>query len=103
MSPYDNFYGNNPGYVKDLTSFVKICISKRNDDLHRSKLTNKGIPCMMVGYAKDNATGTYRLLNLESNRIIKSRNVKWLNRTYSEYVKGGIDEIEDDNEFFTDH
>ena len=58
MCPYEKFYGRNPGYVKDLTAFGKICISKRNDDLHRIKLTNKGIPCMMVGYAKDNATGT---------------------------------------------
>ena len=57
-SPYEMFHGKNPGYVKDLTSFGKICISKRNDDLHRSKLTNKGIPCMMVGYAKDNANST---------------------------------------------
>ena len=103
MCPYEKFYGRNPVYVKDLTAFGKICISKRNNDLHRSKLTNKGIPCMMVGYAKDNATGTYRMLNLESNRIIKSRNVRWMNRTYGEYVRGEIDEIEVNQESFTDH
>ena len=59
---------------------------------------------MMVGYATENAPGTYRLLNLESKNIIKSRNVKWLDRTYGEYVRREIHESNyEDDELFTDH
>ena len=58
---------------------------------------------MMVGHATDNVPDTYRLLNLESKNIIKSRNVKWLDRTYGEYLRREIHESNNDDELFTDH
>ena len=56
---------------------------------------------MMVGYATDNAPGTFRLINLQTNRIIKSRNIKWLDVTYGEYMKNKIKN--DDVESFSNH
>ena len=58
---------------------------------------------MMVGYATENAPGTYRLYNLESKRIIKSRNVRWLNRTYGEYIRKETHDSTNYDELFTDH
>ena len=55
---------------------------------------------MMLGYATSSASGTYRLLNLETNHVFKSRNVKWLDMTYGEYIrktKSNGDSINDDN------
>ena len=66
----------------------------------QSKLNNKGIPCMMVGYAKDNASGTFLLLNLETARIFLSRHVYWLHKTYEEYRK---DSKRQDNDYFSDY
>ncbi len=33
--------------------------------------------CVMVGYAKDHAPDCYRFLNLESKKIVLSRDVTW--------------------------
>jgi len=33
--------------------------------------------CVMVGYAPDHAEDTYRLYNLETRKVIQSRDVKW--------------------------
>ena len=51
------------------------------------KLTNKGNTCMMLGYTTDSLEGTYCLLKLATNRVVKSRNVHWLDKMYGEYIK----------------
>ena len=39
-----------------------------------------------MGYAKDHAANVYRMLNLETNSIIITRDIKWLKKTYGEYI-----------------
>ena len=45
----------------------------------RSKLDDSGKTCMLVGYADDHSRDVYRFLNIDTKRIIISRDVRWLN------------------------
>ena len=81
---YERFYETEPKYKKEIQPFGYVGIAKKNEGKFQNKLENKGIPCMMLGYASSNASGTYRLLNFETNRVFKSRNVLWLNMSYEQ-------------------
>jgi hypothetical protein len=45
----------------------------------KSKLESKSIPCVFLGYCE--RTKTYRLMSLETKRIIKSQDVVFLEGT----------------------
>ena len=86
--PHEKFFKEMPSYAKHLTFFGNIGIAKKNIDVKmQSKLKNRGILCMMLGYATDSSGDTYRLLNLNTNAIFKDRNVTWLDKTYGDYVR----------------
>ena len=55
---------------------------------------------MMVGYPPNHASGVYRMLNLETFRIVTTRDVKWINKTWGEYMKDkeGTDNDEERSE-----
>ena len=42
---------------------------------------------MFVGYSLDHPADTYHLINLSTKRIIHSRDVKWLDKTWGQYYK----------------
>jgi len=50
--------------------YVKILEKQRNWE-------PKAIKCVMVGYASDHTEDTYRLYNMETGKIIQSRDVRW--------------------------
>ena len=56
----------------------------------RSKLDNRGKTCMFVGYADDHTKDVYRFLNIHTNRIILSRDIRWLNIIWKRYKKKSI-------------
>ena len=86
--PHEKFFKEMPSYAKHLTFFGNIGIAKKNIDVKmQSKLKDRGILCMMLGYATDSSGDTYRLLNLNTNAIFKDRNVTWLDKTYGDYVR----------------
>ena len=41
---------------------------------------------MFLGYAQNNTSGTYQMLNIRTKHIILSCEVMWLEETYGEYV-----------------
>ena len=69
----------------------------------RGKLADRGRPCMVLGRAADHSGDVYRFLNLTTNKVIKSRDVLWLNKMYGEWK--GLEAIqsaeppETDNDF----
>ena len=99
MSPYKRFYGKTPRYQKNLRSFGDIGILKTGDKI-AGKLTNKGDAYMMLGYATESVEGTYRLLRLGTKRVVKSRNVRQLHKTYGEYTKESNVHNDHDNKSF---
>ena len=85
-TPFEKFTGTKPKYAKNLRAFGDMCIvldqSKRKI---RSKLDNRGILGMMVGYHDEHAGDVYRLYNPKTKRIMTSRDVRWLNKSYGTY------------------
>jgi hypothetical protein len=56
------------------------------DDI-QSKLKNRGLTYMFVGYSVDHANNVYIMLNLNTKRIINTRDVVWLRRSYKTWSK----------------
>ena len=58
-----------------------------NDHSHKikSKLRNKGIPVILVGYPTHHSSDVFQFFNKETKRIILSRDAIWLNQNYSDY------------------
>jgi transposase InsO family protein len=85
-SPHELFFGKSPSYLRELQYFGHMCIVKES---HRGKmigkLDNRGTLCMFLGYSSNHSGDTYRLLNLKTYKVILSRDVTWLNKTYGDY------------------
>ena len=67
-----------------MRQFGEMGVIKTTKKL-KGKLTNRGIPVMYLGRAKDHAGDTYRFLNLETELVLISRDVIWLNKVYGDY------------------
>ena len=78
-TPYQAFFGNDPKFINNLHIFGEKAVVKKAAKI-QSKLKDKGIQVMFLGYAKDHAEDVFRFLNLETNRVILSRDVIWLNK-----------------------
>ena len=68
--------------TKHLQVFVKLAIVKVLNPTN--KLSDKGMKAIFVGYTDKHGGNVYRFINPNTNRIILSRDVKWLERKYSD-------------------
>jgi hypothetical protein len=100
-SPYEKFYGSSNPIEKHLRTFGEIgVVTKNNNQPIRGKLENRGIPCSFLGYAKDHSANVYRMLKLDTNSVIITRDIVWLKKMYNEYMgmtKMKKYNVEDDN------
>ena len=64
-------------WLKALVQFGRLGIVNKRTKLN-SKMKEKGYPAMMVGYAHNHGPGTYKMYNPQTNRIVMSRDVKWM-------------------------
>lgn len=86
VTPYMQLYGKSPGYETNLRKFGEIgIVTKTNMTKVRSKLEDRGEPCMFIGYADKHAGNVYRMLNLRTNRVWVTRDIIWLTKMYGEY------------------
>ena len=53
----------------------------------RSKLDTRGRTGIFVGYADDHAGNIYRFINIQTKKIILSRDIQWLNSFWKQYKK----------------
>ena len=49
-----------------------------------TKVKDRGVHCMMVGYALNHAGDTYRMWDKNTNRVHETRDIIWLRRMYFE-------------------
>ncbi len=79
ISPYETWRGRKPnlGYLK-VWGCLAYC---RTPDPKRTKLGPRAIKCAFVGYAQNSKA--YRLLDMESNTIIESRDVEFFENSLS--------------------
>ena len=97
--PYEKFFKKDPPFVRHLRIFGEIGIVAYANRKMRSKFSNKGRTCMFVGYTTKHAGDVYRMLDLDTKRITTSRDIRWLDKSYSEWNKEKPIETEDnDNE-----
>jgi Reverse transcriptase (RNA-dependent DNA polymerase)/gag-polypeptide of LTR copia-type len=99
-SSWSRFHKKEHPFIRTIRQFGEVAVvddwQKRG---HRAKLDNRGKPALYLGHAVDHATDVYRFLNLESNRIIRSRDVTWLNKTYATFKDiDGVVVTDDDDE-----
>ena len=85
-SAYYRFHGEHPKFVRDLKVFGEVCIRSDREQMI-GKLENKGTVCVFIGYPDNHASDCFRLLNTKTNKIVMSRDVTWLNKTYGEFKK----------------
>ena len=86
--PYTMFYNDEPKYKKYLRSFGEMAVIAISDGKKmRSKLDTQGRTGIFVGYADDHTGNVYRFINIQTKKIILSRDIQWLNSFWKEYKK----------------
>ena len=92
------FYQRDHPILRNIRQFGEVAIVEEHRTRGmRSKLEDRGKPCIYLGRAKDHASDTYRFLSLDSKRIIFCRDVTWLNKNYATYKNiDGVRLIDDD-------
>ena len=63
-----------------MQKFGEMCIAAFKDNTYWAKLANQGTPGIWVGYAENHPTGTYRIFNPKTKRIILTRDVTFLQK-----------------------
>jgi hypothetical protein len=58
-------------------------------------LENRGDLCIFVSYLEDHGFDVYQLFNINSKKIVESRDVRWLGKYLSELNNNELVEIED--------
>ena len=87
-SPHTLFYNEEAGYRKYLRSFGEMAVIAISDGKKmRSKLDTRGRTGIFVGFADDHAGNVYRFINIQTKKIILSRDIQWLNSFWKEYKK----------------
>jgi hypothetical protein len=84
---HQQFYGNEANNARSLREWGEIgIVTDHAKNKMNAKLDNKGRPCMLVNYAENHKSDVYRMWDLKTRRIVKSRDILWLNKTYGEYI-----------------
>ena len=96
--PHKMFFGSETKNIWHLRRFGEIGIAKKGPSI-QSKMANPGIAVMYLGHASEHGQEVYRLLNLETKRVVMSRDVRWLDQNYTNYKKsqGLWDPTDDDD------
>ena len=85
-SPYFQFYQKHPRYFENLRTFGEMRIATMHENKKiRGKLDPRGKLCMFVGYPTNTTGDTFRMLNIQTKKIIKSKDIVWLKMLYGEY------------------
>ena len=65
-----------------------MCVVADTDNkVGRTKIDPRGKVSLIVGYSTQHAGNVYRLLNPKMSRVIHSRDVKWIGKTWAEFYK----------------
>ena len=86
--PFTQFFGVDAKYAKHLRGFGEMCVVADTDNkVGRTKIDPRGKISLFVGYSTQHAGDVYRLLNPKTSRVIHSRDVKWIGKTWAEFYK----------------
>ena len=88
---YREFFKRDLPCAEEMKQFGEMGVLKTTKKI-RGKLENRGIPVMYLGRARNHAGDTHRFLNLQTELVLISRDVIWLNKVYGDY-KGTHKEV----------
>ena len=77
----EHWSGKLPGYAHYLRTWGEAGVVKVKRT-GTPKVADRGITCMFVDYADNHAGDCYEMLNLQTMRILLTRDVQWLGRMY---------------------
>ena len=80
-SRYEHWCGMNPKFAKYLRLWGEAGTVKTKTTT-TPKVKDRGVPCMMIGYALEHPGDTYRMWNPDTNGVYQSRHVIWMKRMY---------------------
>ena len=83
-SSYQKFWKKEAPYARHLRTFGEMAVIKVATKI-KGKLENRGRTVMFVGYADESAPDTYKFFDPKTQKISRSRDVQWLNKTYGEW------------------
>jgi hypothetical protein len=71
-----------------MRSFGEMSLVARHSDTKaRNKLAGCGNSVIFIGYSDHHEKDVYNLLNVHTKKPIFSRDVIWLNKTYSQHME----------------
>jgi hypothetical protein len=85
-SPLELIFKEKAKELNNLQKFGEVSVAATKSKI-QGKLSDRGSVCVFVGYPSNHASDVFRLLNLKTNHVIKSRAVIWSNKTYGEWMK----------------
>ena len=75
-------------YAKHLKVFGEMCVvADTNNKVGRTKIDPRGKISLFVVYSTQHAGDVSRLLDPKASRVIHSRDVKWIGKTWTEFYK----------------
>ena len=80
---WEHWYKALPSFVNNLRTFGEAGIVKTRDRV-TPKTSNRGAPCLFVGYPRNHPGDTYRMYDPKSGGIHEVRDVIWLRRMFYE-------------------
>jgi hypothetical protein len=85
VCPYQLLFGSKPKLPKSHRSFGEVGVVATKSNI-QGKLSNRGTVCMLVGYSVDHSHDVYCMLNLETDHVINSRDIKWLKLYHKDWI-----------------
>ena len=80
-TPHRIFYGQDPKFIDNLHIFGEMAVIKKSPKF-QSKLNDKGIKVMFLGYARNHAGDVFCFLNMRTRKVVLSKDVIWLSQVY---------------------
>jgi hypothetical protein len=88
-SPFESLFGAKPIPHDKLKIFGGVGVVTTKDKI-QAKVTNLGTPCIFVSYAENHSKHVYKMLNLETNAIINSRDIIWFKKMHKDWLKNKL-------------
>ena len=85
---HTKLHSEDPKYAKYVRTFGEIGVTAiSSNEVARTKLDPRGRISMFMEYSLNHLADTYHFINLSTKRVIHSRDVKWLDKTWVQYYK----------------
>ena len=105
---YKLFHGVDDMRLKHLKPFGEMAIVTIGNNI-KNKLDNRGVPAIYLGHADKHSKEVSRFLKIATRKVIRSRDVKFLARTFLDWARetgfdlSRHDNLEDDYDSMSDN